>query len=54
MKTCDTCKYYEEKETNKKKKVGRCKRHSPVAGFGFPTTFPTSGCGDHKLDENKI
>ncbi|WP_094603456.1 hypothetical protein SPSIL_015120 [Sporomusa silvacetica DSM 10669] len=33
--------------------LGRCRRHAPKMS-GFPATFETDWCGDHKLDENKI
>lgn len=33
--------------------LGRCRRHAPVVGQGWPAVFETDWCGDHKLDENK-
>jgi hypothetical protein len=33
--------------------LGRCRRHSPVVGQGWPAVFSEDWCGDHKLDENK-
>jgi hypothetical protein len=30
---------------------GRCRRHAPTMS-GFPATFGSDWCGDHKLDEN--
>jgi hypothetical protein len=53
---CSTCRFYVVKEAEKKnaKEVGRCRRHAPVVGEGYPVVFPNDWCGDHKLDENKI
>ncbi len=33
--------------------LGRCRRHSPSMA-GYPATFVTDWCGDHKLDETKL
>jgi len=33
--------------------IGRCRKHAPTMG-GYPVTYVTDWCGDHKLDENKI
>jgi hypothetical protein len=33
--------------------LGRCRRHAPTMN-GYPATFETDWCGDHKLDENKL
>ena len=55
---CRTCRFFVEKEPIKSSKdhkdVGRCRRHAPIVGEGYPVVFPTDWCGDHKLDENKI
>jgi len=54
---CDTCIFFIEKESKDSKKhitIGRCRRHAPVVGEGYPVVFPTDWCGDHKLDENKV
>lgn len=32
--------------------LGRCRRHAPTMN-GYPATFESDWCGDHKLDENK-
>lgn len=53
---CNTCMYFLgkpllEAQTNN---IGRCRRHAPTMS-GFPVMFGTDiGCGDHKLDENKL
>ena len=51
-------KEYGVKETYETKdfgaiRLGRCRRHSPIMS-GWPATFETDWCGDHKLDEEKI
>ena len=55
---CSTCRFFVEKEPIKSSKdhkdVGRCRRHAPIVGEGYPVVFPTDWCGDHKIDENKI
>lgn len=55
---CSTCRFFVEKEPIKNSKdhkdVGRCRRHAPIVGEGYPVVFPTDWCGDHKIDENKI
>ncbi len=33
--------------------IGRCRRHAPTMS-GYPATFESDWCGDHKIDENKI
>jgi ribosomal protein S27E len=33
--------------------LGRCRRHSPT-NAGWPATFRSDWCGDHKLDEGKL
>jgi hypothetical protein len=57
-RTCKTCVSYIEKTPVDTERnyvmVGRCRRHAPVVGEGYPVVFPTDWCGDHKLDENKL
>lgn len=47
---CDTCRYYVPKTDT----IGRCRRHSPVVGEGWPAVYPSDWCGDHKMDHQKI
>lgn len=63
LMTCSTCMYFVPKvrdpgpssEVNTIARLGRCRRHSPLAaGGGWPAVFETDWCGDHKLDENKV
>ena len=42
---CKTCRFFVPKDD----KVGRCRRHAPVVGEGYPVTYPSDWCGDHKL-----
>lgn len=56
---CNTCVSYIEKTPNMTDRksytpIGRCRRHAPVVGQGYPVVFPSDSCGDHKLDEEKI
>ena len=44
---CLTCMWW----VPKKGALGRCRRHAPVVGQGWPATFEGDWCGDHKLDE---
>ncbi len=46
---CSTCMYF----VLKGKIIGRCRRRSPTMN-GWPVMFPGDGCGDHKLDEEKL
>lgn len=45
---CRTCMFYVRKDLL----LGRCRRHAPTLA-GWPATFESDWCGDHKLDENK-
>ena len=47
---CATCIWYAPKGP----KLGRCRRHAPVADLGYPPVFPADWCGDHKLDEARL
>ena len=52
---CKTCFVYVPKNraggaTN----LGRCRRHAPKVGDGWPVVFETDFCGDHKIDERKL
>ena len=58
-RSCETCIFFTKKNASYKPnlthvEIGRCRRHAPISGQGFPTTLIDSWCGDHKLDENKI
>ena len=33
--------------------IGRCRRHAPTMG-GYPVTYVSDWCGDHRVDENKV
>jgi len=53
---CETCMWWMRKARIEPMREdqpwpGRCRRHAPMLG-GFPVTFDTDWCGDHKLDEN--
>lgn len=65
---CDTCMWFVPKVVSKPepdygegavpesvpaKTLGRCRRHAPTMS-GFPATFDTDWCGDHKLNEERI
>lgn len=54
---CRTCMWFVAKEPTGACKpdikiVGRCRRHAPSMS-GYPVTYQTDWCGDHRLDENK-
>lgn len=56
---CETCMYWLEKEPKHPRSkqydiIGRCRRNAPVVQIGYPTTYPSDWCGEHKLDEEKI
>jgi hypothetical protein len=61
--TCKTCMWFVAKDapareterpfTDDRGTLGRCRRHAPTMN-GFPATFESDWCGDHKLDEAKI
>ena len=57
-RTCKTCKYFIEEDPVDVERtytiVGRCRRHAPVSGVGYPEVYPNEGCGDHKVDENRV
>lgn len=46
---CATCMWFVEKKSN----TGRCRRHAPTMN-GYPVTYTTDWCGDHKIDHNKM
>jgi len=49
---CSTCMFFVEiASDNEVAPNGRCRRHAPVAGLGYPSVKPDEWCGDHKLDE---
>jgi hypothetical protein len=59
---CGTCMWFVKKErpidpkapkNDPRGALGRCRRHAPTMN-GYPATFETDWCGDHKLDETKI
>lgn len=47
---CGTCMWWMPKGRST---LGRCRRHAPTSS-GFPATFDSDFCGDHKLDEGKV
>ena len=49
---CATCMWWVEKAGDNPSKLGRCRKRAPTMA-GFPATYPTDWCGDHKLDEAK-
>lgn len=64
---CGTCMWFVEKIDKERAKpketatmeclsergnIGRCRRHAPTMN-GFPVTWQSDWCGDHKLDEKK-
>ena len=56
---CASCMWFVAKKANDNPKpvdergmLGRCRRHAPTMN-GYPATFESDWCGDHKLDENK-
>jgi hypothetical protein len=57
---CAHCMYYVEKkpidaeDRKSYTEIGRCRRHAPQTGIGYPTVYPTDWCGQFKTDENKI
>jgi len=52
---CSTCMWFVVKvvQTESNGILGRCRRHAPTMN-GYPVTYTTDWCGDHKLDETKI
>ena len=46
---CDTCRVFVPKDA----KIGRCRRHAPVVGQGWPVVYKTDWCGDHKIKAMK-
>ena len=48
---CGSCMWFVLKAPSTQ--LGRCRRHAPTMN-GFPATFTTDWCGDHKLDESKL
>jgi hypothetical protein len=58
---CNTCMFYVIKKPTElgivanaeRGYLGRCRRRCPTMS-GYPATFESDWCGDHKLDENKI
>ena len=45
---CRTCMWWVRKGEGG---LGRCRRHAPVVGQGWPAVFAGDWCGDDKLDE---
>lgn len=51
---CRTCMWFVVKATGDARgALGRCRRHAPTMS-GYPATFESDWCGDHKLDETKL
>ena len=48
---CDRCMWYALKRKLEDGSIGRCRKHAPVVGEGYPVVFGSDWCGDHKLDE---
>lgn len=52
---CERCMFWSRKfHEGDATDIGRCKRHAPVVGQGFPVTFDTDWCGDFKLTEEPV
>ena len=49
---CATCMWWVEKAGDNPSKLGRCRKRAPTMD-GFPATYPSDWCGNHKLDESK-
>jgi len=52
MMKCASCMWFMPKGDDDN--FGRCRRHSPVVGEGYPAVFGNDWCGDHKIDERKL
>ena len=50
---CGTCMYCVQKRKGEGG-YGRCRRHAPVIGQGWPVIKSDDWCGDHKIDERKL
>ena len=56
---CLSCMYFVVKASSlptrftARGQIGRCRRHAPTMR-GYPVTFESDWCGDHKMDEDKI
>lgn len=48
---CVTCMHWVSKDGTA---LGRCRKHAPVVGEGWPATFAMDWCGDHKLSSEGI
>lgn len=52
MKQCLTCDYWHTTIITRVPQFGHvqeeCRRHSPIAGIGWPKTRGDDGCGDHE------
>ncbi len=46
---CTNCMWFVLK-VGSRLSVGRCRKHAPTMS-GYPVTFTTDWCGDHKLSE---
>lgn len=47
---CATCMWW----VNKGPTLGRCRKHAPKVGEGWPAVYATDWCGDHKIDAGKL
>ena len=43
--TCSSCMYYVP---------GRCRRHAPKVGEGYPAVYSNDFCGDHKVAKESL
>lgn len=48
---CKTCMWFVPKGDSAMD-IGRCRKHAPTLG-GWPVTYSSDWCGDHKIDEDK-
>ena len=51
---CKSCMWFVQKHVSvavdaTTGELGRCRKHSPVVGQGWPSVFEQDWCGDHKL-----
>jgi len=49
---CRTCRTWVEKD--RLRGIGRCRQNAPVVGQGWPVTYFSDWCGQHKLDHRKL
>lgn len=51
---CRSCMWFVMKaEPGSISMIGRCRRHAPTMN-GYPVTYESDWCGDHKMDASKF